>query len=251
VALHTTHPLVLTALLVGTPLLGACRAENEPDKDRVVVVEYAVANVGTCDALGIVEMQASLGDEFVEGVDCEAGAVAIAAVPPGEYTVSLQGLDQDGFAIVGNDVSDAVTVESHDTTVTTSVHLAFIPVSLLVRWDDPGDSCAMGGFSRLRVRAYGNEGAWLLEEDELDCSAPPDDEDGYRTFDDPFDYLEGDGLEAVSVNALDDAGDEIGNDVVFWFDPPGHGRTVKISLTCDGLGCQCASPRGDGDCPID
>ncbi len=154
--------------------------------------------------------------------------------------MQLVGLDEEGVPVVDTPVvpvdvafeGDKNSMEYDDT-----LSLSTAPARLQIRWNLGYGSCESTGIHQLRVVAYGSNGMKTLLDTELNCSVTGEDEDQYRRVPDPGREIDGELLDEVTVQPLDENDVEIGDPVIFELDPPGAGRTVQLSIECTPAGC--------------
>lgn len=209
----------------------------------VLIVPYELGNNRSCDDLGVDTVQADLDDGFiVEEVDCDEGQVRIESVPVGTYNIRVFGLDADGFPVLDSEATGPVkerVIDSSTTTVDPKILLTSAPARLFVRWGFGFSSCDEEGVDHFLIRAWHKEGIQLLLESELNCMTKGEGSESYRRVPDPDRELGGDVLGEVSVQPVDADGNELGDPVVFVFDPPGAGHPVRLSLSdCSSNGCE-------------
>ena len=221
--------------------LGGCAEEKGPD-EGVLVVPFELGNRKECSDLGVVGVRVELDDgELAQEVDCEAGEVRFNLLDPGRYEVRVYGLDADGVAIMDSLEDGPLTADviGRDTTVVLdpAAMLTAAPARLMMRWQFGFGSCesaAVGGFTISAWRADGGE---LLMEADVPCEMPGEGREQYRLVPDDERDLSGDSVGEVDVQPYDVNDIAMGDPTTFAFDPPGAGRAVKLSLTCNGGGC--------------
>jgi hypothetical protein len=243
---------VWTAALASLVLLAlGCERHESPNKG-VLVVPFELGNRKQCKDLGVVGVRVELGDdgELAQEVDCSAGEVRFNLVPKGRYDVSVYGVDEDGVAIMDSlaDGPASVDVVGGNTTVVLDppAVLTASPAKLLLRWQFGFGSCesaAVGGFT---VSAWRADGGELLMEADVPCDMPGEGRQQYRQVPDEGRDLSGDSVGEIDVQPYDVNDIAMGDPANFSFDPPGPGREVKLSLTCNGGGCD-GSGMADGE----
>ena len=224
-------------------LLLALGCEHEKSTDKgVLVVPFELGNRKECKDLGVVGVRVELGDgELAQEVDCSAGEVRFNLVPKGRYDVTVYGVDDDGVAIMDSlaDGPASVDVVGGNTTVVLDppAVLTAAPAKLLLRWQFGFGSCesaAVGGFT---VSAWRADGGELLMEADVPCDMPGEGREQYRLVPDDERDLSGDTVGEIDVQPYDVNDIAMGDPANFSFDPPGAGHEVKLSLTCNGGGC--------------
>ena len=206
------------------------------------MIPYELGNMRDCASLGIVSVRAELDDGFlVEEVPCDAGEVRFDRVPVDGYNVKLYGIDQDGYRIMDSVEAGKVTLKviGAGTTVVADPagQLTAAPAQLMMRWDCGFSTCDSAGIQSFEIMAWRQDGSHLLMETEVDCGMRGEGVDQYRSVPDLGRELAGDVFGEVSVQAVDVNGTYIGDAVGFFFDTPGAGRLVRLSLNCTGSGC--------------
>jgi hypothetical protein len=219
-----------------------CGSADESDMG-VLVVPYELGNARDCAALGIVSVRAELdGGDYTQETDCEAGEVRFNLLEPGRYDVVVYGLDEDGVAVMDSLATgtDAIDVVGSRTTVIfdPAIQLTAAPAQLALRWEFGFSSCEAAAIERFGVSAWRSDGSELLMMTEVNCSLPGEGRDQYRIVPDADRELSGDELGEVEIQPYDVHDLPIGDAVVFGFDAPGPGRTVRLSLSCDIGGCE-------------
>jgi hypothetical protein len=235
--MRIVRPALCCALLLA---LG-CEEDKGPD-DGVLVVPFELGNRKQCADLGVAGVRVELDDgELSQEVDCEAGEVRFNLLDPGRYEVVAYGVDEDGVAVMDSlaDGPLEVDVVGRDTTVVLDppAMLTAAPAKLLLRWQFGFGSCesaAVGGFI---VSAWRADGGELLMESDVPCDMPGEGREQYRRVPDEQRDLSGDSVGEVDVQPYDVNEIAMGDPSTFTFAPPGAGHEVKLSLTCNGGGC--------------
>lgn len=236
------------ALGCGLLLALGCGEENGSD-EGVLVVPFQLGNRKECSDLGVVGVRVELDDgELSQEVDCEAGEVRFNLLDPGRYQVAVYGLDADGIAIMDSLAAGPLTADviGRDTTVVLdpAATLTAAPAKLLMRWQFGFGSCesaAVGGFT---VSAWRADGGELLMEADVPCGMPGEGREQYRQIPDLERELSGDSVGEIDVQPYDVNDIAMGDPTTFQFEPPGAGHAIKLSLTCNGGGCD-GSGRAD------
>lgn len=227
--------LVLLWVTVGCNLLG-----DDEEGTGKLVVPFELGNGRECSELGVVEVRAELDDgEIAETVDCDAGEVRFSDVKPGAYEVVLYGLDEDGVAILDSlaDPPYEVEIEEGKTVVLDpEAALTLAPAKVLVRWNFGFGSCESASITDFEVSAWTDDAERLLQT-RVTCGTSGEGRDQYRTVPDDERELKGDEVSEIELQPVDRDGEAVGAATVFTFDPPGPGREIKLSLTCDETGC--------------
>jgi hypothetical protein len=233
-----TFPALLPALPLFTALLAGASGCADPGPGSVVI-PVQLGNSKTCNEVGVETLRAFLDEgEYTEETDCEDGEVRIDSVPEGRYSVTVQGLADDGAAIMDNlDADDSdrdVRVIGDGATVTTDpMRLTDAPARILISWNFGASNCANADITDFHVTAFETGGTAVMAEADMSCDLAEADDDGYRTVPDPDRDLNGKLLGEALIEAT-------GTEVSFVFEPPGPGRAVRLDLVCDNGGCEAA-----------
>lgn len=237
-ALRSTRGLQMA--LATSALLGCGSGK---DDSGVLVVPYELGNHKDCAALGVVSARAELDDGAQAAeVDCDSGEVRFNLLKPGNYDVTVYGLDQDGVAVMDSLVDGPrhVDVVGGGTTVVVdpALKLTAAPAKLLVRWDLGFGSCESTSLQSFAINAWRSDGSDLLMQAEVPCSMSGQGREQYRRVPDLERELSGDELGEVDVQAKDSHGIAMGKTATFMFASPGPGHEVKLSLECGNGGCK-------------
>jgi hypothetical protein len=218
-----------------------CGGDDPPDTG-VLVVPYELGNGRSCEELGIVSVRAELdGGDYAEEMDCDTGEVRFALLEPGRYEVSLYGLDEDGVPVMDSLAVGPQTIHvvGGGTTVVFDppAQLTAAPAKIRLRWEFGFSSCEASGIDHFAVAAWRADGSELLMTSEVACDMPGEGRGQYRLVPDVEREVSGDELGEVEVQPYDMHMLPLGDPAVFGFDPPGAGREVELSLSCDAGGC--------------
>ncbi|HET6584085.1 MAG TPA: hypothetical protein VFG69_11565 [Nannocystaceae bacterium] len=222
--------LVTTALFAP-----AC---NNGPTDGSLSVEYALGLNGTCEQFSVQTIRVTLDEgKYEEEEACDpASPVVFTGVAAGNYDVLVEGIDAEGFTVmdnIGGDTKDDKVEVVGGSDVTHDVRLGESPAQVQVRWlkfvEGEPSECAFIATKYFAVSAYHGATSFFAPH-EFGCSVPP----GYQTLPDEGRVIDGETLDGVLVQVLDESHEQIGDDLVFNFTPPGAGRAVQIDITCDG-----------------
>ena len=202
-----------------------------------LVVPFELGNHRSCDALGVKTVRAELDDGmFSEEAPCTNGQIRFRDLPAGSYHVRLYGVDDSGVSIMDNLQTGEVVVSvvGNDTTVVTqpAVTLTAAPAQVLLRWNFGFGTCNGIGVDRFAVKVWRSDGDELLLDASVPCESEGDGPDQYRKVVDRMRQLGGGETGEITVQPLDRTGVKVGEPVLFHFDPPGAGRSIKLSLNC-------------------
>ena len=164
---------------------------------------------------------------------------------PGEeenYSVAERfGIDADGYRTMDSVEAGSVTLQviGEGTTVVAdpAIQLTAAPAQLMMRWDFGFSTCDSAAIDTFEVMAWRQDGSQLLMETDVDCAMRGDGVDQYRLIPDGDRELAGDVFGEVSIQAVDKNGTLVGDSVGFFFETPGAGRLIRLSLDCTGSGC--------------
>ena len=207
-----------------------------------LVVPFELGNRRTCSALGVKTVRAVLDDGmFSEEAPCSNGQVRFRELPAGSYHVRLYGVDDKGVSIMDSLQSGdvVVSVVGNDTTVVTqpAVTLTAAPAQLLLRWNFGFGTCKGIGVERFVVKVWRSGGDDLLLDASVPCESEGDGPDQYRKVADRMRTLGGGESGEVTIQAMDRTSVKVGEPVMFSFEAPGAGRTIKLSLNCTEGAC--------------
>jgi len=245
--MSVTDQLVIPSRRTWLPLLACVVAsivgcEADDPGAGVLVVPYELGNMRDCESLGIVKVAAELDDEFlVEEVACESGEVRFNQVPADTYDVRLYGIDADGYRVMDSVEAGDVKLKiiGQGTTVVADppVQLTAAPAELRLRWDFGFGTCDSASVDNFEVMAWRKDGSQLLMETHVACEMPGEGVEQYRSVPDVDRELAGDVFGEVSVQAIDRNDTLVGDSVAFFFETPGAGRPIMLTLDCTVAGC--------------
>lgn len=245
-----TSPCTPVSLL-SLALVATCLACNPDKGPGSLVVEYVLGNNKTCAELGVERIsvtayQGPLDNPTIEYDDMlicdDNGEAIISGIEPGVYSISAVGYDANDVATYDNQGQPAAerTVEIFEAAEAPfEAELTARPAELRVAWRlglNGNGNCAGVGIDRLEITAFEQGGGTVLVEATLDCDLAGD-ENGFRVLPDPMRLLNGTRFGEVGIQALDSAGNSVGTDAQFIFDPPGYGYPVELLIECTDEGC--------------
>ena len=235
VLVRTSCRNVILLGLALAPLVG-CSTDIKP---ATIIVPFTLGNQKSCQDLDIVSVRAELdaGEIYEETVDCDKGEIRFDGVLEGKYELTLFGQDKDGIDVMDSLAEDPIELKLSEGQwlEVDSVVLGDAPAKLLVGWSFERGGCQ--DIAEFSVSAWKTGGSEMLLTAILQCDAEGD-KDGYVRVPDPKRLLSGDQFGEVGVVALGANGAEVGDVVTFAFDPPGRGRSVRVSVTDCRDGCK-------------
>jgi hypothetical protein len=230
--------LALTAL-VAAP---ACGGEDPPGS---LIVPFKIGANVPCSVLGVTEVTvelfkysgaSELGDAIdTEVVACEEGQAEFMGLQAGRYNIRVSGVDGDEVIVADNfdnDPLDNGEVTSGAENTADVITMSPTPAKILVRWQLNGGfgMCTDVPITNFRVETYEKEGLSELLTYDFDCDPEEDSIMGYNAIIDPTREIAGDDLDLVKIDALDMKGTSlVTSPLSFKMNPPGHGRTVKLT----------------------
>lgn len=233
--LHTVAPLLVTAVL----MFGGCKKDQETAKGSLVV-PFQLGSGKSCDDVGITRVKATLDeDAHSKDVPCSRQEIRFENIESGVYTLKLYGMNSEGVAVMDSFNVDDVKVEKDNTVTVDPIVLSDAPAQVRLRWDLGYGNCKIWNLDHFELKVWSEDGNKLLLETKLKCELNQVDRDTYRTVPDPSRELDGSNLGAVQVQSVDANGTSIGSKkpVKFTFKSPGPGGLIKLSVDCNGEGC--------------
>lgn len=218
-----------------------CSLLGNDKQAGTLVVPFQLGNQKDCASLGVVTVRAELdtGDVSKE-VNCAAGKIRLDGVKAGSHKVVLYGLDKDDLVIMDSLGAQPLSIKVEDGKTALAdppVELSLAPVKLLLRWDFGFASCDGASIASFQVSAWRSDGAQRLLKTEVKCNTPGKGAGQYRDVPDSARDLSGDELGELEIQPVTSTAAAVGAPVKFTFAPPGPGREIKLSLTCDANGC--------------
>lgn len=238
IPLRTTARITLAIAALASVGVSGC-ADEGPGS---IVIPVKLGNNKSCDEVGVLELRGQLersGEIYEETVDCSVGEVRIADIPAQRYNLLVQGIAEDGTAIMDNLDEDDMVVEvlgDGQTVELNPVLLTDAPAQLRVGWDFGLSNCASADIDEFEVTAFETGGTSVLVSSSIACDAPTD-AGNLHLVPDPDRELKGNLVGEASIQPVDSSGADVGLAVDFAFDPPGPGRPVDLILDCDESGC--------------
>jgi len=236
----------MLATLVST---AGCKDDTEAG---VLTITYQLGKASnTCESESVETVQATLGDgEYEEHSPCGSDVI-FSDVPAGTYSLLVEAIDEDHVAVMDN-VEDAETQQVEvlgSSSREVEAQLAAAPARMYLRWELEVQGwqaeCADADVDtkEFEVEVWDDADELLLT-DTLDCDAPVDEDrgQGYSRIEDPDRDIKGSSVVELDVQPRAAGGTNVGAPVVFMFDPPGRGRELSFSITCEDNVCA-----GSGD----
>ena len=237
-------PLALLGLLTS-----ACGKDEESGS---LTVEYELGpGLGCADAsldiggLGEVEtvrVTLTRGDEppIVEDAPCLQGdTILIASAPAGNYEMLVEGVDAVGDTVMDNlklpmtdEKVEVIGGTSQNVTANLAPTPAKIEVKLRVMVDGDFAQCMQAEVQYFDITAYRGSTPMLMHQFDY-CTTP----NGYQTVPDPERVIEGALLNSIKIEVLDMSQTEVADLAPIQFTPPGAGKLVQLTITCDGTDC--------------
>lgn len=249
---------LLPVLAVGALALGStgCGEDEGPGN---LTVKYRFGPNVSCADVGVDFVEATLdGTDYSRLVACDDSfEVTLEGIPAGRYTLTIQGqleeaIDGEAISVVDNlNLSEGerrVEVLGDTTVETDEFQLFEAPAALAVAVNLGAFSCSNAGIDKFEILAYEAGGFTdLILSSELPCEGdinmddslecPPNGCTGHRRVPDVDRELDGDLVGTVEVRPQDASGADVGDSLVFMFDPPGPGRPIRLTAVCDTQGC--------------
>lgn len=247
--------LAFTALLAGP----ACQGEDPPG---TLVVPFKIGASVDCSVLGVTDVTVDLykysaagaqGDVIdSEIVACSDGKAEFSGLPSGRYNVRVSGVDAEDFIVVDNfdnDPADIAEVTSGTENTADIVTMFPTPAKILVRWQLDGGfgQCTDVPITNFLVETYEKKGLSELLSYNFDCDPEEAPVMGYNVVLDPSREIAGDDLDLITIDAVDTKGASLVTAPLrFAIEPPGHGRTVKLTAIVNCESGQCTIACADG-----
>jgi hypothetical protein len=245
------RPLYLFCL---TAAVAAC---GDGEQSGTLNVTYRFGPGGSCENLGIQDVRVVVGNDVAtEEAPCDDDdpTVVVSSVSAGVRDVLVEGLSivgSDEFRVADNfgNAADDERVEvlggaSKDFAVTLTPTPATLEFIWEVRTPDNGPipRCQDAAVDSFQVTAY--EGASdILSYDFIYCDSA-----GIDPLPDEERRIKGTDVDGVIVTPI--AGSLNFDPIEFVFDPPGPGRTVRMSIRCLGDMCSAdGEPQVSGSTP--
>jgi hypothetical protein len=240
------RPLVLLGLFTT-----ACGNDEESGS---LTVEYELGpGLGCADASldigGLGEVQTirvtlTRGDnEITEEAPClEGDTILVASASAGNYDMLVEGLDAVGDTVMDNlklPMTDEKVEVIGGTSQNVTANLAPTPAEIQVRLnilkDGVAEQCQFSDVQFFDVTAFRGSTPMLMHQIDY-CMTPS----GYQPIPDPDREIEGALLNSIKIDVLDMAQAEVADLSPLQFSPPGAGKLVQMTITCDGTDCEGA-----------
>ncbi len=225
------RPLFASAMLA----ILACGGDTP---SGIISVRYSIGATDDCAPLDIMTVRAEVGNDVQSAqADCDPSQpLVLDGIDAGNYPLLVTAIDSMGFIVMDNigGLEDDDTVEVvGGSSREVDASLATTPATIGLKWiltvDGEGAECQFLATKTLRVTAFQNDGNTQMLTHDFDCVKPP----GFAYVPDPNRVIDGQGLDTVQIRLFDDSDDELATAVEGPFEPPGPGRAVEITITCD------------------
>ncbi|HEY8378493.1 MAG TPA: hypothetical protein VIK91_18490 [Nannocystis sp.] len=237
----------------------ACGGDDPPGG---LVVPFRIGAGVECSVLGVTEVTVALVTPSASGAEgsavaeetvaCEDKEAIFTGIAPGVYELHVTGVDAEGVVIVDNfdkNPADRGEVTSGAENTADTVELRPTPAKIHVRWqfNDGFSMCSDVPVKKFLVSAYEKAGTSKLLDYTFDCDPEEDTVGGYNVVLDPDRAIAGDDLELITIDPVDANGKSlVPAPLQFQMEPPGLGRTVKLTarVNCEGDKCTIACAPG-------
>jgi hypothetical protein len=239
----TQHPFLALspALALALALGSGCSSETQ---SGIVVVDYAFDSGDGCEALGVVQVRASLRGGMNPSATAGCGSgVTIENVPAGNYGLKVEALDDVGDTIYDNlgtvgappmdqpvEVLGGVS-NGYDATLYQTPAVVRMIFQIV---DEEGFflQAANAEIKEFEVVARRTNVPMVTHVYDYGTAQPKE------AMADPERRMEGDLLNNVRVQPRGASGQDIGGLVEVMFEPPGHGKAVEIRIDCVETDCE-------------
>jgi hypothetical protein len=244
----TPSTLARPLLLLGLFTTFAC---GDDETSGSLTVEYELGpGLGCADAsldiggLGAVEtIRVTLTrgtNEITEEAPCLQGdTILVASAPSGNYDMLVEGVDAVGDTVMDNlklpmtdEKVEVIGGSSQNVTANLAPTPAEIQVRLNILKDGVAEQCQFADVQFFDVTAFRGSTPMLMHQIDY-CMTPS----GYQPIPDPERVIEGALLNSIKVEELDMAQAEVADLAPMQFSPPGAGKLVQMTITCDGTDC--------------
>jgi hypothetical protein len=172
-----------------------------------------------------------------EACDPDVG-IDIDTAPAGNYDLIVEGLDAVGDAVMDNSKhTDSQSIEiiggsSQEVEADLFPTPGIVTAKMDILVDGQFAQCQFLDVKTIELTMFRNSTVMHTHQFDV-CSTMP----GYNPVPDEEGLIEGALLNQIVVKALDDAGAEVDEFTIPVMPPPGAGKTVQISITCDNTDC--------------
>lgn len=271
---HARSLSVLSAFSALSIMLAA-PACSQPEPVGDLIVPFEIGAGIECAVKGVTDVEVTLleiksgaaEDVAVEStkVPCTEGKALFNNIPVGTYALKVEGFDADDFVVVDNvpaidngvleEIEVGEVLEGRETTATT-VNLSSTPAKLWVRFELNKDGfqsmCSQIPMTELLITTFKTDGADKIISITLPCVATPTEAGQYHYLADPERNLDGSEFDYVRVQPRDATGNMVGLDVKYALpEPPGAGRTVKLTFSAECTAEKCDLECRGGACTPD
>lgn len=241
-------PLALFAVSI------AAGCGNDPQSGNLNV-SYKLGFANNCMAFDvpIETVRVTVGNNIASAeAPCDPNEpITLSGVKAGTHDLLVEAIDAEDYVVMDNvaapDEDDRVEVHGGSST-DVDADLAATPATLRFRWailvDDFPSMCSQVPLAFFQITAYENNQTGLLfGPHEFECELP---DPGYNAIPDPDREINGSDIDGISVE-VQDAQNNMLSTVPFEFDPPGPGRVLDFTITCNGPSADMLDCTGNMD----
>ncbi len=238
----------IPACIVLLGLLSACGDDEQTGNASIsyrlgtgVACDAALLGIGGLGSVELVRATLTRGDTMIVREEpCNPDvSISIDAAPAGNYDLIVQGLDGVGTAVMDNakhPESQQIEIiggssQSFDSTLFPAPAVVEARLEALV--DGQFAQCDFLSVQFIELTMFRNSTPMLTYEFDVCTTAP-----GYNPVPDEMGAIEGAELNQIFVSVKDPAGSEVDSFSIEINPPPGAGKTVQISVSCDNTDCE-------------
>jgi hypothetical protein len=236
---------IFAALFVAF-IISGCYEMMVEEEFGIVDAEFAISSDQiSCEEAGVESIVAVLGDgEYSETVPCNDHRIRINGIEPGEYALTLYGVNREGTRVVDNlkDGGQSVHVRPGETTdVQHPIDLTESPIRLKMRWSLGWGTCKSRGLHRFVVESYDADGQVIFA-GKLACKTDGTLAGDFRMVPNPKRELVNPDMAAVVVYPVDKNGSRFSDEfAVEYADEEipeiGPGESWGMSIVCSPSRC--------------
>lgn len=237
----------IPACLVLLGLLTACGDDEQTGNASIsyqlgtgVACDAALLGIGGLGTIDMVRATLTRGDTMIvreEPCNPEE-SISIDGAPAGNYDLVVDGLDAVGTAVMNNakhaesQQIEIIGGSSQNFEADLFPAPAIVEARLEALVDGQFAQCDFLAVQFIELTMFRNSTPMLTYEFDVCTTAP-----GYNVVPDEMGAIEGAELNQVFVSVKDPAGSEV-TSFSIPLDPPGAGKTVQISVSCDNTDCE-------------